>query len=1149
MKRPRSYEEDLDEASAKDWSRREIESERPSSHRRFYSKPECLRRVSSSLSYDRSVDEDREALRPPRKRIEHESDGFDRRKSYDRYLDGGSADRSMYVPSPRGSYGTPRMHRSESFSVMKREVPKGFRSERDRSRRDGSGGSSWRRLSSGKGPFDEGKKSLSGDSEDQSRSRSRDTSSGDHRVEMPEGVKEKSLRAACSSSEMEEGELEPDPETEPKAEPSADTRGQDDRESAKCKNDKDVSNSLSQSSSQNKETSLGDEKREVRSVEMEVDQIAGNASVGEGANENNHRVKELNEERKSFFVDCSNVETFEDISVTEKKDSSCAENSSFQVPAFDIKHSVEEQAIKEDASGNVSAHLEEAQLETREGQGNKIERQFEGKEEMRADLVVEQNEGRGIDLELDQHQGDGIDLEAEAEDAAGFVRVDKEVSSENNFTLMLMTEKVKENRKGKGKGVAVSLSKNADLAEDEDAMGGPNARDFDLVLGTHVTHQEKASNAVFSHGKGEKNDKLKLEPLDLSLSLPIDLQYEKSKPSNTQPRSPGHARSIQSLPSSFRTISDGFTTSISFSSSQPFVHNPSCSLTHNSMENYEQSVGSHPLFQGVDQVASSTVWQAQTSSEAKRKGGAGALFQRVLLNGNSSHKSFQCLNGHENVNFNGPFRQSSLPRQLSPTHSLGSHDTRSEHSKDKRTMTREMSSNSLFRIEQREWEQHGVNGQLGVVERIISRIVSESLPVMGRMIQEMTEHSVTYMKAAISKMLANTDKCGEISALQEALHRRSDLTAENMQRCPRTLLEIFVAVKTGLSDFLQRTNSASSSDLIEIFLNSKCQNLACRSILPVDDCDCKVCSQKNGFCSACMCIVCSKFDMASNTCSWVGCDVCLHWCHTDCGLRDQHIRNGRSSTVTSGATEMQFNCVACGHPSEMFGFVKEVFKTCSKDWKVDNLAKELHYVRRIFLASNDLRGKGLCHIADQMLEKLEDKTKYSEVISYIMTFLSENDPNLSNVPSSYIPKESLGNNVHPGKVSHMEPTKNVDQRSDPGLHVKIEKKPIVDELESVVRYKQAEAKMYQERADNARREAEGLKRIAMAKSVKVEEEHSSKIAKLQIHEAEERRRQKFEELQASERAHQEFINMKTRMQAEITDLLLKMESTKRNFNA
>lgn len=110
-----------------------------------------------------------------------------------------------------------------------------------------------------------------------------------------------------------------------------------------------------------------------------------------------------------------------------------------------------------------------------------------------------------------------------------------------------------------------------------------------------------------------------------------------------------------------------------------------------------------------------------------------------------------------------------------------------------------------------------------------------------------------------------------------------------------------------------------------------------------------------------------------------------------------------------------------------------------------------------------------------------------------------------------------------------------------------QKEPVFDELESIVRIKQAEAKMFQARAEDARKESEALKRISVTKSERIEEEYTSRITKLRLGEAEEMRKQKVEELQALERAYQEYFNMKMRMETDIKDLLLKMEATRRNL--
>lgn len=89
--------------------------------------------------------------------------------------------------------------------------------------------------------------------------------------------------------------------------------------------------------------------------------------------------------------------------------------------------------------------------------------------------------------------------------------------------------------------------------------------------------------------------------------------------------------------------------------------------------------------------------------------------------------------------------------------------------------------------------------------------------------------------------------------------------------------------------------------------------------------------------------------------------------------------------------------------------------------------------------------------------------------------------------------------------------------------------------------------MYQERANDARKEAESLKQIAMVKYACVEEHYATQIAKLHINKLQERRKQKIEELQVIERTHHQFLSMKTRMEANIRELLLKMEATKQNL--
>lgn len=1021
-----------------------------------------------------------------------------------------------------GGGGGDNIRRSESFSTLRRDYPKGFRSDRggrDRFMREGSltngsesgsGSSSWqvssRRLSSER----EVKRT--------SFEKEKDNSIivNNERREREERNVDCSNREICSSSsemEMEEGELQPEPDPVPEKCKEAEIKNVGGKK-GNISNDKDEENVSLES------------KQEDLQMRMKVDTISDTV-----------------EKRELVKIDSSN-----DANYAEKN-------------PVDYKKT----ETKED-NGNTDAVVEKNDSKDYTNVGDEVS--LNG---VQSDAKVEMIERTCIDLEAEPvgrvaeihdhektHDDDGNNCTT-AENLDDDIVVC--VSDGEVGTLDLMTDKPQDSYKDKGKSIAIpSLEKNSSFIELGDSgEGSSSGRGFALLFPSHPI-----ANSIKIESDKDKDDNSKFESLNLSLGLPGILSDQPAKQIDAKPNSPSREMSFQSLPSSFRTMSDGFTNSISFSGSQSLVHNPSCSLLQNS-DNFEQSVKSRPLFQGVfDQnLNEGTVWRGQTSNDHKSGGGSGSLFQKMIMNGNPTTNSIQPINGHQNSN------QNSLQRQLSQTHSHGLQDIKSEQNKDTRLLSRERSSSCLLRNEQHDGDKSIFNGDGS--ERVISKIVSEPLQFVCRLFREMPDQSITHFKEVIHDMFRKAEKHGKLHAWKDVLEKRSDFNAEALLRCPQNLLEILVTLKTGLPDFLSRAAHISSSDLVDIFFNLKCRNLSCNSMLPVDDCDCKICTGKCGFCRDCMCLVCSKFDNASNTCGWVGCDMCLHWCHTDCGLRDSYIRNGNgNSSGVKVTTVMQFHCVACGHPSEMFGFVKDVFKTCAKNWNAETLVKELQYVRKIFASSNDVKGKTLCALAEKMLQLLGDKANLSQVIDYILGFFSESEANTANnnlvhlapnnakessnaiitassskealwLPSTSHQMDRIPQLKHNSIFSNI----NHNQTEPP---VKIEKKPI-DELENVVMCKQAEAKMYQERADTAKREAESLKRIAAEKNAKIEEEYSTKIAKLQLLEAEERRRQKLEEFQAMERAHREFFNMKMRMQSDITTLLQKMESVKRNFDA
>lgn len=1193
-----------------------------SSHRAFYFKSENVRKgllsSSSSSRYDRdrSAEEDRESSRSVRKRLDHDSEGFDRRKGFERSRD--------LVSSPRSGYGgdRDRIHRSESFGGARREFPKGFRSERDRSRREGSV-SSWRRF--GSKEFEEGRGSR-GELEGRGNVRrdvkspncSKESGSEQSRIRSPRGVREgksptwskesgseqskiksptglkggksptwskdsgsersksvevkkaEELQAESgSSSEMEEGELEPEPEALP------------------C-------------------GGLDSDHKENESEDPVEDANANVEVEGKAVSENEAEVKnEIASEGKTEAGSPSSHETEKDAGKEVDEMSDCEKVSNDRMSGSG-------DAIEDGVGENNGGNKEEECF--RENSSGKEEEA--GKEEFVEKILPleedqkERKARKDIDLEVAVRD---IDLTEPSKEAAGENGV-----PEVNLTLLSA------GFKDKGKSVAVSPSDVDDSTEERvwmerelrdpltcrDAdMEGPSTRGFELFSSSPVKKSERSDQ---SGANKHKDEKLSLEPLDLSLSLPdVLLPIASHDAIPAAPGSPSYTRSVQSLSNTFLTNSDGFTASMSFSGSQHFVHNPSCSLTHNSLDNYEQSVGSRPIFQGIDQI-SHGAWQGQTSNEPKHK--EVPLYSRMLMNGNGSLHHSQAAEGVRNGNSRqgqhlkaegssklpiGLDRQLSFQKQLSgvqpwhhndvrsPSQSIGSRETGKEYSKDKEVL-REKNGGSLYRSGSFKDQEQLPIGGADFVETIIARIVSEPMHVMARRFHDMTAQSIACLKDSVREIMLNADKIMQLSAIQKALGNRSDITLEMLSKSHRAHLEILVALKTGLEDFLQQNSSIPSSELGEIFLNLRCRNLNCRSPLPVDECECKICVQKKGFCSACMCLVCSKFDMASNTCSWVGCDVCFHWCHADCGLRESFIRNGRGEAGAQGTAEMQFHCLACDHPSEMFGFVKDVFQNCARDWSAETLSRELEYVKRIFRPSEDVRGRKLHDIADQMLARLafNSQIHLPEIYNYIMSFLTESDSAkfvhtplsgkelpASNFPGKEIPNKNQvqahngtagtsqeatwRNSAYSEKSPQLERASSLlpsfdyernDKRTmDTELQRNAQKDPVFDELESIVRIKQAEAKMFQSRADDARREAEGLRRIAVAKNEKIEEEYTSRIAKLRLVETEEMRKQKLEELHSLERAHREYYNMKMRMEEDIKDLLLKMEATKRNL--
>lgn len=108
------------------------------------------------------------------------------------------------------------------------------------------------------------------------------------------------------------------------------------------------------------------------------------------------------------------------------------------------------------------------------------------------------------------------------------------------------------------------------------------------------------------------------------------------------------------------------------------------------------------------------------------------------------------------------------------------------------------------------------------------------------------------------------------------------------------------------------------------------------------------------------------------------------------------------------------------------------------------------------------------------------------------------------------------------------------------------KKAQIEELESIVRIKQAEAKMFSVRADEARREAEGLQRIMLAKAEKIEQEYANKLLKLGMEDAEERCRKHRDTVQGLHQAQVDFHALNLPLLNELHELLKQLDASKRH---
>ncbi|KAI4313659.1 hypothetical protein L6164_026618 [Bauhinia variegata] len=696
----------------------------------------------------------------------------------------------------------------------------------------------------------------------------------------------------------------------------------------------------------------------------------------------------------------------------------------------------------------------------------------------------------------------------------------------------------------KGKEVIVSENSNQDKKWVE--------RDF---LSLSETRENSSKRSMEEEGERENRDKKpKLETLNLSLALPdvsLSLTASNALQNGDQPVRPKPTRPSTNT---HTTYSNDYTAaSLSYSYSHPFSHNPSCSLTRNSTD-FDYSVSKD------DQI-----WNCGEGTNGSVHSRFKPMGDGVALSNHGGGISSFMQNNNQYITTssdNHSFFPSDLPAR--PRFGAQSGDSRGRNSENLRGMDGLDGGGKVRKVSR--------------PERILREIVSESIPSMSVIVQELADEVIASTKEYLKNLIESHEKKEELVSLQNRLERRSDLTKETLSKCHKVQLEILLAIKMGLGSFL--SVKFESSEMVEMFLYTRCRNVNCKSVLPVDECDCKICSGNKGFCGNCMCPVCLNFDCASNTCSWVGCDVCSHWCHAACGIQRNLIKPGPSLKGASGTTEVQFHCIGCGHSSEMFGFVKDVFICCAKDWGLDTLMKELDCVRRIFNRSEDRKGRELHVKADDMVLKLQTKmVSPLDACNLMIQFFNYAD-NMSDFPASGISSKaftatkpnlrkdtaaiSQSNSLIPNYTFDSSYSRSHRNVLSNDLHQKDLKSSILTELkndddfqlgallrkggpeslENIVRIKEAEARMFQTKADEALREAEGFQKMIRTKTAQMEEEYAEKLSKLCLHETEERRLKKSEELKVLENSHCDYYKMKIRMQAEIGGLLERMEATK-----
>ncbi|QHO60215.1 Protein OBERON [Arachis hypogaea] len=617
-------------------------------------------------------------------------------------------------------------------------------------------------------------------------------------------------------------------------------------------------------------------------------------------------------------------------------------------------------------------------------------------------------------------------------------------------------------------------------------------RDFLSLSDTRENNSSKRSvEEEEEEQESNREKKPRLETLNLSLALPdvsLSLTASNALQNGADQQQPQPLRPKPTRPSTTTWSNNDCTAtaSLSYSYSHPFSHNPSCSLTRNSTDNFDYSVSKDDQIWNCGEGTNGSVHSrfkpiGDGVGFSNHGGGISSFMQ-----GNSQFKTTS--------SDNHSFFPSELPAR--PRFEAQSGDSRGRNSENVRIL-------------------EGLDGggkmkKLSRPERILREVVSESVPAAALMIQELADEVIASTKEYLKNLIEKPDKKDELVSLQSRLERRSDLSKETLSKCHKVQLEILVSVKMGLASFLY--GKIQLSEMVEVSYIGDVGMLTAR---------------------VCFLLMTVTARFAQGIRDFV--------------VRRNLIKPGPSLKGPAGTSEMQFHCIGCGHASEMFGFVKDVFMCCAKDWGLETLMKELdyacNYITQFFNYADNLPDFPLSAIsAKDMASSQSNITKDTPSLPKTSSLMPKYayDMSYSRPHSGALPNDLHQKDFKASILSELK------TEADFQLGALLRKGGL-DSLESIVRIKEAEAKMFQTKADEARREAEGFQKMIRTKTAQMEEEYAEKLAKLCLHETEEMRRKKLEELKVLEGSHYDYYKMKKRMQDEIDGLLERMEATKQQW--